>query len=246
MLANILNIFKRFAGNGRAWKLKDDFTRLTVESFLSITKSSRKMLRTIPDQGYPWLCDDETIPYWEDHFGIVPPNGDTIEQRRDTVTTEYLSIGSNAKEYIEYILAYNDFTVTVLENLSGIDVASIVGATNYKIGCGEVYSYPIPGNINAFIYEDPTAPPTNQSEFTKVFFVRGLVSANRIELLKRVLLKYKPLHTIAVYVNTDVDSTFWDAELVVDGLIDSLHVIDAEDVFIPTDPVFCFDAELVT
>lgn len=244
MSINFLERFQRFAGKGRAWKVKDLFTKNSILSFLSISEKARLMLKTIPEQAYPWSCDDNVVPYWERHFGISPVNTATIEERRRGIIAEYIAIGSNAAAYLQYILSSNDFNVEVVENLDGLDVGGSFDAAPYRIGSGEVYVYGTPATQENISYIDPIQKPTTERQFRNIFAVRDIINPDSIALLKRLIIKYKPAHTVAIVINNDPESTFWDAELVSE-FIAPVHVIDAELITDPDNSEFVFDAELM-
>lgn len=244
MLEKFIRLFKRFAGNSRAWKLKNEYTRATIKALLSISKSARFMLRTIPKQAYPWLCDDEVIPYWEEYFGIFPGPGISIQDRRRAVVTEYVAIGSNAADYLGYILSNNDHDATILENLDAVDMGGTWDVVRFKIANGLVALYPT-GPTGPVVYDDPIAKPVNERQWKKVFVVLDKFDDASVALLRRLILKYSSSHTVAMLINNDPDSTIWDAELV-NELVPPVHVMDAELVTLPDNTEFVLDAELVT
>jgi hypothetical protein len=228
-----LGLFKRFAGNGRAWKLKDLFTLNSVKAFLSVAKTARTMFNTLPAQAYPWSCDDTVIPYWERQFNINPPAGVSLPDRRRTVIAEYTAIGSNAAEYLEFILSSNDHDAQVVENLSGVEMGGTWDVLPFKIANGLVATYPNPAQPP--VYTDPVAKPVNTKQWKKVYILLDKYDNSSVELLRTLVLKYSSSHTVAMLVNNDPDSLYFDAEIV-NALIVPLSVFDAELVVSTTPP----------
>jgi hypothetical protein len=240
-MQKFLYIFRRMAGNGRAWKVKDQYTYNTITAILAISKKVREMFKQIPQDAYPWSCSDNAIPYWERYFGLAPEATATLEERRQSVITEYTAIGSNAAEYLEYILSGNDYDAQVVENLNGDDIGGTWDAVKFKIANGVVATYAT--DESPAVKQDPIQKPTTTKQWKKVYILYSPFDTNSVNTLRRLVLKYSSSHTVALLINNDPNSTIWDADLV-SSIIQPINTVDAELVQVPQDAQFVIDAEL--
>jgi hypothetical protein len=225
MVELFTKLFSRMAGNGRAWKIKDAYTRGTIQAMLSISNQVRDMFARIPKEAYPWSCSDEAVPRWEKHFGVSPPPGATIENRRSSVVSEYTAIGSNAKQYLEYILAGDDHNPIIIENPDGLDLGGTWDAVQFRIANGVVATYET--DTSPAVYKDPVDKPTTARQWTNVYIVIDTMDNVSGALMRDLILKYSSSHTVALLINNDPESLYFDAGLV-NKLVPGNWVIDAE------------------
>lgn len=239
MLNILLQVFGKLAGSGRAWMLHIEPIRSIVKALLSIAESAQITLKNIPRQSLPWLCDDDVIPYWEDHYGLPPNDGDTIEVRRSRVVSAFISIGGQAAGYLEYILTQSGFTVSITENLDGSDLGSEWDSAFYKIANGPLYWY----TDGVVTYRDPVNKPASTSGWKRVAIMDVTESdPSRFELLRSIILRYKPAHMVLIVRGVGIAATYYDANLVVD---DTAPGYDANLVSLTVDPVLALDGNLV-
>ena len=241
LLDILLKVFGKLAGNGRAWMLQVEPIRSIVKSLLSISEQLKYTLNRLPEQAFPWLCDDAAVPKWEKHFGLDVNYNDPIEVRRQRTIAEYIAIGGQAKEYLEFVLNQSGFDVTITENLSGADLTSEWDTSTLKLANGTLYWYETGGAVTL---RDPINKPNTTIRWKKVFIVDVQLEVEQFETFKKILLKYKPEGKVAIIRDLITEKFYYDADLVSDT-VDPVIALDADLVTPSQPPVLALDGNLV-
>lgn len=242
-LDKLIQIFGILAGNGRAWMLRVEPMRSIVKALLTISDDYKKIINKVPEQQFPWLCDDEVIPYWERHFGLNVNFNDSLSVRRQRVIAEYLSSGGQSAQYLEYVFQTAGYSVDITENLDGLDLGTEWDESSLKLANGSLYWYETGGSITL---RDPIDKPTSTIEWKKVFIASVALEPEEFETFKKLMLKYKPNHTVVIVVDTSVNKVYLDADLVTPANEATSTALDADLVTIGNqDTALSLDANLI-
>lgn len=240
MLNKLMKLFGIYAGNGRAWMLQTEPIRTIIKSFLSISVELKETFARLPEQAFPWLCDDDTIPYWEDHYGLTVNYNDTIDVRRSACVFAYIATGGQAPGYLEYVFKQSGFDITITENLDGVDLGTEWDTSTLKLSNGNLYWFETSGAIT---YRDPIDKPDSLVKWKKVFLVDVDIGYDQFDLFKRLMLKYKPQHTVAIV--RDLSTTKYDIdENLVTDVVPPTYDIDENLMTSSVPPVYDLDGQL--